>query len=78
MLILTILGYYLILGGLFGAAFFIRGHAAIAPEARGAPMSVRLLWTPAAVVLWPLLAWKWLRRRPAVPQAPHSSNHPSP
>lgn len=63
MLILTLLGYYLLAGGVFGIAFFARGYAAIAPESRGASVTVRLLWTPAAVALWPLLLAKWLGRR---------------
>lgn len=63
MLILTIIGYYLLFGCAFGIAFFVRGHGVIAPEAQGASVAVRLLWTPAAVVLWPLLAVKWLAQR---------------
>ncbi len=59
MLILTIIACYLLLGCVFALAFFFRGYAVIAPEARGASVGMRLLWTPAAVVLWPVLAGKW-------------------
>lgn len=62
MLILTLIGYYLLIGGVFGIAFFVRGYAAIAPEAHGASVWVRLLWTPAAVALWPLLVGKWWQK----------------
>lgn len=67
MAILTLMGVYLLAGGVFGVAFWARGYAAIAPEARGASPAARLLWTPAAALLWPLLAGKWRR---AVKSAP--------
>ena len=63
MIILTIAAYYLLAGCVFGVAFFWRGYAIIAPEARGASVMARLMWTPAAIALWPLLARKWLARR---------------
>ena len=63
MLILTLIGYYLLAGCAFGVGFFVWGYAAIAPEAQGASLIVRLMWVPAAVVLWPLLGWKWVARR---------------
>ena len=63
MLFLTIACYYLLIGCAFGVAFFWRGYRVIAPEARGASVVMRLLWTPAAIALWPLLMRKWLARR---------------
>ena len=63
MVILTFIGGYLLIGCVFGFGFFLRGYCVIAPEAEGAPLVVRLMWTPAAIALWPLLAWKWLRNR---------------
>ena len=63
MLFLTIAAYYLLIGCVFGVAFFFRGYAVIAPQARGASIAVRLLWTPAAIALWPLLARKWRDNR---------------
>ncbi len=63
MTILTVAGYYLLMGCVFGVAFFWRGYAVIAPEARGASLVVRLMWTPAAIALWPLLTRKWLLAR---------------
>ena len=63
MILLTVLGYYILAGLLFGAAFFLRGYAAIAPEARGASIVTRLLWTPASVALWPYLLKKWIESR---------------
>ncbi|MDD9823166.1 MAG: hypothetical protein OXU98_09850 [Gammaproteobacteria bacterium] len=65
MLILTFFCVYLLVGGVFGVGFFVRGYAAIGPAARGASIPVRLLWTPAAVALWPWLTVKWWRARTA-------------
>lgn len=62
MLILTLIGVYFLAGGVFGAAFVARGFAAIGPAAR-ASVGARLLWLPAAALLWPVLAWKWRRAR---------------
>lgn len=62
-ILLSIAKYYLLGGAIFGVAFFFRGHAAIAPEASGAPSLVRLIWIPAAIALWPLLAWKWYKAK---------------
>ena len=60
MLILTFFAYYLLIGCVFGVAFFLRGYARIAAEARGASIIMRLVWTPAAIAIWPVLAQKWL------------------
>jgi len=67
MVILTLMGVYLLAGGVFGIAFLARGYAAIAPQAQGASLATRLLWTPAAVALWPLLAGKWRRAGKTAP-----------
>lgn len=64
MLILTIFGAYLVIGGVFAAAFLARGFSALAPGAQ-ASFGARILWLPAAVALWPLLTVKWLRARRA-------------
>lgn len=58
--LLTIAAIYLLIGCLFGVAFLVRGHASIAPESAAAGIAVRLLWTPAAVALWPVLTAKWI------------------
>jgi len=62
MLILNFLGVYVAIGGVFALAFVARGYAAVAPGAR-ASLGARILWLPAAVALWPLLAVKWWRAR---------------
>ncbi len=65
--VLTIVAYYLLIGCAFGVAFFLRGYAVIAPEARGASIATRLIWIPAAIALWPLLARKWQANRQRSP-----------
>lgn len=62
MSILNILLAYLLLGCGFGVIFFLIGYAALNPEAKNASKRVRLLWTPAAIALWPLLTYRWLRQ----------------
>jgi len=66
MFILTVISVYCLIGGVFGVAFVARGYAALAPGAR-AGVGARILWLPAAVVLWPLLTLKWWRARRASP-----------
>ena len=61
MILLTLLGYYFLIGLIFGLAFFFKGYVAIAPEAKGASIFTRLLWTPASIALWPYLLVKWIR-----------------
>ncbi|MEM8981381.1 MAG: hypothetical protein AAGC71_00040 [Pseudomonadota bacterium] len=52
---------YLAAGFIFAIAFVIRGVSAIDPGAVGSSVGFRLLLMPAAVLLWPLLAVRWLR-----------------
>lgn len=59
--IVAALGLYVAAGFLFAIAFVAVGAARIDPGARGAPLGFRLLIFPAAVALWPLLAWRWAR-----------------
>jgi hypothetical protein len=65
--LLSVVGVYLALGAVFGVAFVSRVQR-IDPAARGMPLSARLLVLPGAAVLWPMLAWNWLRGR-APPRA---------
>lgn len=52
---------YLVAGLIFGVAFFARGYREIDPSAYGAGLLVRILLVPASVLLWPLLARKWMK-----------------
>jgi len=66
MFILTVISVYCLIGVGFACAFVARGYAALAPGAK-AGVGARILWLPAAVVLWPLLTVKWWRARRASP-----------
>ncbi len=46
---------YLAVGALYGVYFIIRGYAKIDPAASSASLPLRLLWFPAATLLWPIL-----------------------
>lgn len=61
MLFMAILEYYFLAGIVFAIAFLFVGFKSILPEAAGSKLRVRLLWTPAAVAIWPLLVSKWIK-----------------
>ena len=52
---LWIINSYFTIGLLFGVYFALAGCSRIDPTAASAKMLVRLMWLPAALVLWPLL-----------------------
>ncbi|MEM1434310.1 MAG: hypothetical protein AAGG11_09675 [Pseudomonadota bacterium] len=56
---------YLGLGGLFGLWFVSLGAQRLDPSARGAGLFTRLLWLPAASLLWPVLLTRLLRSHTA-------------
>ncbi|MBX2859043.1 MAG: hypothetical protein KTR17_10300 [Cellvibrionaceae bacterium] len=62
-MILQIIALYFFLGLVFSIAFVAKGCSAIDPAAAKAGAGVRLLWVPAAILLWPLLLMKWLAAR---------------
>jgi hypothetical protein len=70
--ILALMAFYGTLGVLFVLAFVTVGVDQVDPAARGASRGFRLLIFPGAVALWPLLAWRWLRRTgPPEERSPH-------
>ena len=60
------LGIYLAVGVLFAPLFAFRGAKRIDPGADPGTLGFRLLILPGAVLLWPLLLFRWLRG-PATP-----------
>lgn len=60
----TVLTIYALVGLAFAIAFVARGVARVDPAAAGAPLGFRLLVLPGVAALWPLLAARWLGRRP--------------
>lgn len=52
---------YLGLGLVFGIAFVLWGAPRIDPAAADRTWGCKLLTLPAAVALWPYLAWRWIK-----------------
>ena len=48
-------------GALFAVPFLLRGVNQIDPVAREGTWGFRMIIAPGVVVLWPLLALRWLR-----------------
>lgn len=66
-------GVYLGLGLLFAGPFLIRRVQQTDPEAAGASTGFRLMILPGVVLLWPMLARRWMAGINHPPQArsPH-------
>lgn len=67
-LLVRVLAIYAGIGFVFAVAFVIAGVGRIDPNGRGSTLGFRLLVLPGATALWPLLAWRWLRRQQAPPE----------
>ncbi len=57
---------YLSLGLAFAVLFALSGYKKIDKVATSASLLLRLLWMPAAIALWPLLAMIWARSEDGV------------
>jgi len=55
---------YALAGLLFAIAFLPRGVLRLDERLHDSPYAVRLLILPGVAALWPLFAWRWLRRAP--------------
>ncbi len=62
-IIFASVGIYLALGIFFAVYFVISGVARMDPVAKGSPVAFKALIIPGSVALWPLLAYKLIRRR---------------
>ena len=56
---LTLLGIYAAIGLVFAIAFVTFGAGKVDPAARTMPVRVRLLIIPGALLLWPVMAFRW-------------------
>ncbi|MFK7988979.1 MAG: hypothetical protein AB8I08_23375 [Sandaracinaceae bacterium] len=74
-IVLWTAGAHLSVGVLFGLAFVFFGVSRLDEAARGSSLAFRLLILPGCVVLWPLVAYRWLRG-PARSAAPSSEAAP--
>ncbi len=59
----TLARLYGALGLAFAVAFVLLGIQRVDPSARGASWGFRVAVIPGVVLLWPLLALRWLRGR---------------
>ena len=57
------LGSYAAIGLLFGLAFGFFGAGKIDPAAKTMPIGARLIILPATMLLWPLMAVKWVTQK---------------
>ena len=63
MIVVTILAIYAAIGAVVAAGFVVLGMGRGAgPAGPVTPGGRAVLW-PGAVVLWPLVAWRWVRGR---------------
>jgi hypothetical protein len=64
-LIVAPVAIYVAIGLAFAAAFVPFGVVRVDQGARGAGIGFRVLLVPGTVLLWPVLARRWLRARTA-------------
>jgi hypothetical protein len=65
------LGFYLVLGLLYGLYFISFGAGVMVPAARGAGLGFRLMILPGAIMFWPVLLARLIKGYPA-PAAPRA------
>jgi hypothetical protein len=70
--LLTALASYLGLGLVFAILFVIRGVGRIDPHAAHGSWGFRILILPGTVLLWPILARRWLSRAQQLPEERNS------
>jgi hypothetical protein len=62
-MLLNFILVYLLLGVCIAPGFVIWGAGRIDPAAGSAEWGVRVLWLPAAAILWPCVLRRWLAGR---------------
>lgn len=70
-LLAALIKSWLVLGVLLAVPLVVWGLPAIDARARGASLGFRLLVFPGVVLLWPVVLWRYLARRPAEEQNAH-------
>jgi hypothetical protein len=61
---LRVLGIYLTIGVLFAVPFALVGSGKIDPAAAKGTWGFRVLILPGAMIFWPLLMCRWVKRAP--------------
>jgi hypothetical protein len=70
--IALVLETYALAGLAFAIVYLPRGAQGMDERLAGSPLLTRVLIFPGVAALWPLLAWRWLRRTHApVESNPH-------
>lgn len=64
-IVLWVAGGHLLVGALFGLAFVSFGIGRLDEAARGSSLAFRAMVLPGCIVLWPLVAYRWLRGAPS-------------
>lgn len=67
--VLAGLGFYAAVGLLFAVCFVTWGVQQIDPASTNAKWPFRVILVPGAAAFWPLLAWRWARKRPMPTEA---------
>ena len=62
-LVILIMNIYLIAGVVFAIGFISKGVTRVDTNAAGSSIWFRLLLLPGTVLLWPVLAVKWIKSR---------------
>lgn len=72
-LVVLCAGGYLCAGVFCAALLLVTGFKRIDPSAGNAPLGFKLIVLPGLVVLWPFMAWRWLRNdgHPPEERSPH-------
>ncbi len=63
MIFVYFLTVYFLIGLICAVVFFFVGYKVVLADATDSDLSVRLLWLPGAVAIWPLLVLKWCCQR---------------
>jgi len=62
--IVSVVGIYLALGMVFAILFVLRGAGKIDPSASKGSWGFKIIIIPGVAALWPLMAWRWVKRLP--------------
>ena len=62
-IILSVLGFYIMIGFLFAVAFVIKGIKVVDLATASTSKSFKLMMFPGSVGLWPVLLRKWIKAK---------------
>ena len=62
-IILIIVAVYLLAGALFVIPFLVKGLVKVDEGAQGGTIGFKIIIIPGAIVFWPLLLRKWMKKK---------------